>query len=329
MTLADTSRRSLDPAYTVGRVSVRQRLAAAKRLVSASGGDANAARRLLDVASDYGVDLTHLWASFPPGGGTPRQVCLAAGGTGRTASFFTTAPADPREESELAAVIAGVLGDLNPGTLAQVLLEPHERGAGVAFRLAGFQDVGSLAYMRRPMPRGYEFSDADARPTWPAGVRVRRVEPGDDAALITAMNRSYERTLDCPELCGLRDTRDVLASHRATGSYDPDLWWIVELDGAPEGCMLLSPCGDQGSVELVYLGLSPAVRGKGLGAALLKMGLAHLRGRAEQHVTCAVDERNQPARRLYARLGFVDTARRIAMVKPVRAGNVEKPRSTR
>lgn len=319
--------RPIQPGYTVGRVTARQRLAAARRLASAAGGaDISAARRMLEAAAAHGIDLSHLWASFPPGGGNPRQVCLGVISTGRTATTFTSAPTNAEEEMELGAVIEVLCGNLPGVVLAQTLLEPTEREARAAFMHAGFQWVGGLAYMRRSMPKRGEYSEFIEQ-AWPAGVVVRRTRPGDDGAIMTAMERSYIDTLDCPELCGLRDTGDVLTSHRATGTFDPMLWWIVEIDGAPEGLMLFNPCPDQASIELVYLGLSPAARGKGLGARLLRMGLGHLAARREPTVTCAVDERNEPALRLYRAHGFSEFAHRTALVRPVGARDVEK-RST-
>ena len=97
----------------------------------------------------------------------------------------------------------------------------------------------------------------------------RHQHPAQRRALIEALDKSYEDTLDCPELCGVRTTEDVLASHKATGDFDPEHWWLVQLDGRPEGCVLMSRCPDQGALELVYLGLSTALRGRGLGRLLL------------------------------------------------------------
>jgi ribosomal protein S18 acetylase RimI-like enzyme len=244
--------------------------------------------------------------------------------TGRTATTFTSAPTNSAEELELGAVIEALCGDLPGVVLAQTLLEPGEREARAAFVHAGFQWVGGLAYMRRAMPKRGEFGEFVDQ-AWPDGVVVRRTRPGDDALIMVAMERSYIETLDCPELCGLRDTADVLTSHRATGSFDPTLWWIVEIDGSAEGLMLFNPCPDQASVELVYLGLSPKARGRGLGARLLRMGLGHLAARREPTITCAVDERNEPALRLYRAHGFSEFAHRTALVRPVGARGVEKP----
>jgi ribosomal protein S18 acetylase RimI-like enzyme len=83
----------------------------------------------------------------------------------------------------------------------------------------------------------------------------------------------------------------------------------------------LNPCPDQQSIELVYLGLSPALRNQGLGSRVLRQGLAaalaHRLGRHAEEVTCAVDTRNAPAIALYQRFGFASFTQRVAFVKRV------------
>src|SRR5690606_15135527 len=195
--------------------------------------------------------------------------------------------------------------------------EPRETWSAAAFLGAGFRKVGDLAYLKRPMAG---LPEPDPTP-WPAGIEVRSIQdPADRPLLLAALERTYQNTLDCPELCGLRETADVLDSHRSTGVFDPRRWWIVLLNGEPHGCALFSHCPDHNSVELVYLGLSPALRSRGLGTRVLSHGLSSLRGIAAEKVTCAVDLRNTPAQRLYARFGFREFGRRIAMVRPLRAG---------
>jgi ribosomal protein S18 acetylase RimI-like enzyme len=202
--------------------------------------------------------------------------------------------------------------------LAQALPEPQETWSVEAFVGAGFTTIGTLSYLRRPI----RAAAAPEAPQWPAGVEVRVVQgvgPGDPdrAALIRALERTYEATLDCPGLCGLRETEDVLESHRATGAFDRALWRLVLFNGEPHGCMLLNRCPEQGTVELVYLGLSPALRGRRIGSKLLESGLALLAPRDGAHVVCAVDQRNDPAMRLYERAGFRAFASRTALVRPV------------
>lgn len=308
--------------YRVLRVTEPLRAAAAERLVAASTNNpALGGKRFLAAAAMHGISLEHLWGSVSDFGELGRfdrvrfrQACLAVPGSGRTAMFFTSAPATPEDEIELGDVIAHAAGGLSGVRLGQTLLEVHETQAASAYKHAGFLQITTLAYLRRAIS---EPLPVEAKPEWPAGVTVEPWRVGDDAAMIRAMERSYIDTLDCAELCGMRETRDVFDSHRAAGAFDARLWHLVRFRAEPAGAMLLNPSPEQQAVELVYLGLAPELRGMGLAGRLLSAGLASLRDRREQHVTCAVDERNAPALRLYARLGFTEVTRRLALVKPL------------
>ena len=155
---------------------------------------------------------------------------------------------------------------------------------------------------------------------WPDRVDVRNVSAfdADRAALIEALDRSYQDTLDCPELCGLRETADVLESHRATGIFDHNLWWLATLGGRPHGCILLARAPEQRAVELVYLGISTDLRSRGLGSRLLEMALSRVVGLVDaESIACAVDLRNEPALKLYRRFGFKEFGRRVALVRPL------------
>ncbi|MBL8745059.1 MAG: GNAT family N-acetyltransferase [Phycisphaerae bacterium] len=297
------------------RVTSSLRSAAAARLVGTNRGGPDSAAQFLAAAEKHGISLDHFWVSLWGNGDRVGQACLIVPGSGRSAMTFTSEPRDGLEEADLAAVVTEATARLPGVHIAQALLEDHERGARSALMQAGYLGVGTLSYMRRVTPKRGEHFQAHA--SWPMQVCVRRYEAGDDPALIEGLERSYEQTLDCPELCGLRDTADVLDSHRSAGRFDPAHWWIVERDRKIEGMLLFNPCPEMGSIELVYLGLAPSLRGGGLGRRLLEHGLAHLIGSPEPHVTCAVDQRNVPALRLYRALKFDEFAQRRAFVKPI------------
>ncbi|MBK9189195.1 MAG: GNAT family N-acetyltransferase [Phycisphaerales bacterium] len=306
--------------------------AAARRLVQQQGQEIDeAARRLVASAPIHGIDLTFAWGTLGHDAkGVPhvRQVCMGVPGSGRTAMLFLSEPmpgGDPggvsAARTERIACIDALcahLGQERPNRvrLAQSLPEPGEAWAIQALTDAGFVKVGDLAYLRKPA--GTASTEV---PAWPEGVRVVRLDQieGDrEAVLIGALERTYIDTLDCPELCGLREVRDVLASHKATGTFDPSLWWVVYSGTQPEGCALMSRCPEQRSIELVYLGLGPALRGRRLARPLLSFAIGHAaRGTTLWPVTCAVDARNAPALRLYQGLGFARFASRVALVRPI------------
>ena len=294
----------------VERVGPERVEAAVARLVGRD--DPQAVRRFIANAPNHGIDLTLLWSIGEP----IREVCLAVPGAGRTAMLFVGPPASDHG-GDLAACVAAARTHMcrtRGAALVQALPEPHERHAIAAFERAGLTKLGDLAYLRRPfsMP-------APPRTVWPEGVRAATVSAlgGIEAAagdLSRALERSYEATLDCPGLCGMREARDVLESHRAVGQWGPELWWVIYLNDRSEGCLLLNHCPELRSVELVYLGLSPALRGRGVGSAAMAAGIERAAGRRAGEMTCAVDRNNVPALRLYERLGFAEFASRVAFV---------------
>lgn len=294
------------------------RLLAAQRLVerNAKGDTMVAAKRFLAVAQAHRIDLKNMWASVAPDGARVRHVCLATAGAGRTLMLFTSSPADEDDAKELSSVIDHACANTDGAALAQALLEPGDDLILSAMLSAGFSRIADLAYLKRPnAPRPPR---APAPPELPEGVRLHRWRKGDDHRLLQALDRTYEDTLDCPQLCALRDTRDVLDSHRATGVFDAAYWWIITENDRPEGAMLFNPCPAQQHVELVYLGLSPRLRGRAIAAPLLDFALASIaHKRREPTVTCAVDTANAPALRLYDRAGFEPFGRRIALVRKI------------
>jgi len=284
--------------------------AAARLTMSQGGRSADRGRRFLEVARRHKIDLSNFWGVFDPAGGLG-QVCLIVPGAGKVGMVFTSPPATPQDVPELAEAMRTGSDHAQGMTLTQTLLEAQESKIRQAAELAGFRWVGDLLYMRRPWKPLREPARA-----LPEGVEATNWKQGEDAALIEALERSYEGTLDCPELCGMRSGADVLESHRATGAFDPNLWWIVRKEGRPRGALLLNPCPASGHTELSYLGLAPELRGQGVAGALLATGIERLRGREERTVMCAVDERNVPARRVYERFGFSSAGRRTALVRP-------------
>lgn len=308
------------------------RHALARRLVLGTDADPDlAARRFLSAAHSHGIDPSLLWGAFDPAHpDLPLEVCLAVLGSGRTATLFLgpedTSPARTAHQRHAARVAAAraaidhLSAEPSGGvTLLQALPSPDEVSTIAALESAGLWRIAELDYLRRDARRRIEPVPPEQ---WPAGAEAQRLDLlGPPQAwtddLLDTLERSYTDTLDCPELCGLRDTRDVLASHQAVGRWDPSLWWLLRFEGRPAGCALLNPSPEQDSIELVYLGLTPEARGKGLAALLLRHAIARARVHPARWITCAVDRRNTPARKLYARAGFEPFTERTALVRAV------------
>lgn len=127
---------------------------------------------------------------------------------------------------------------------------------------------------------------------------------------------TYEASLDCPALSGLRHIDDIIAGHQAAGRFDPRRWLLLRNGDRAAGCILFAENPVRPALELVYMGVHPRERCHGVGTALLRAGLALARRERFDIVTVAVDEANEPALRLYRRHGFRQTTCRRALIRP-------------
>jgi len=95
--------------------------------------------------------------------------------------------------------------------------------------------------------------------------------PANHDRLVRVIEASYEGTLDCPALDGLRTTADVLDGYQATGLFSPERWLIVGHDGRDVGCLILTDHPHDQNWELIYMGLVSAARGRGWGKRIAGM----------------------------------------------------------
>lgn len=128
--------------------------------------------------------------------------------------------------------------------------------------------------------------------------------------LLDVLESTYEGTLDCPRLNGVRWGEDVLETYRWTGEFDPGDWMLARRDGTDIGCLLLANHAADDHLELIYFGLVPQARGQGYGRELLSHALWRARLLRRRRLVLSVDAANEPAIALYASAGFVAWDRR-------------------
>jgi ribosomal protein S18 acetylase RimI-like enzyme len=133
--------------------------------------------------------------------------------------------------------------------------------------------------------------------------------------LMAIVERSYQGTLDCPSLNGLRPVEDVIAGYHPPNTADADLWSIACVDGEDVGCLLLSAHDVQANLEIVYVGGAPEYRGRGYGLEMIRRAQWTARLRRLSRAVLAVDAANEPALRLYASSGFTAWDRRTVWVR--------------
>ncbi len=313
-------------------------LQAAERLIEATGPMARqAAQRLIDAGPEAGITFAHAYCTIDPNTDTVEELAVAVPSPGRSALVFLSRPRPGQERhaerSACARALTAHLASLEgrPFDIAQSLPASTERWAVEALTDAGWRIVGDLAYMRRPIsaqdaPKAPMLRGRRTHRELPDGVEVEPIaipDPGSPShdQLIEALNDSYSDTLDCPALCGMRRTSDIVASHAAIGRPELAMWSIVTHEGRPAGAVLLACLPEQRCYELVYIGLGPSLRGRGLGEPLLSSAIEQIASRLKRSprsgrwsLTCAVDTANVPAVRLYQRLGFISFDRRVACV---------------
>jgi len=138
------------------------------------------------------------------------------------------------------------------------------------------------------------------------GVVLRRAR-GDDVALECAVyvegRRAEMAVAGWPDAvleAFLADQFRLQSLHYARHYADADRW-IVEVDGVAAGRLILIVAGEE--LRVVDVGLLPAFRGRGIGTALIDFAAGQAGARGLARIGLHV-EPNNPARRLYLRLGF-------------------------
>ena len=191
--------------------------------------------------------------------------------------------------------------------VAQALLPEGDSPDATRFAEAGFQPVADL-----------DFLVASTQSVSQPAVDPLTFEPFSETKrtrLTRLVDRTYERTLDCATLDGLRDVDDILAGYQATGQFDPARWLLVRYRRRDVGCLLLADHPESDHWELVYMGLVPEVRGRGFGLKVTRYAqwLAHAADRSS--LVLAVDANNWPAQAVYSSAGFVRSDRRSAFLR--------------
>lgn len=270
----------------------------------------------VEFARRMGLDLSRQW--MVRRGGRAVSACTCIESPGRTVMVFLPDSGRVRAEGgALDRLLAHVLAEYKGRDirLAQSLIDPDDHETRRALEAAGFFEIAELAYMEADVlrtPRRFE----PPRPKTPA-VEWEMYSPARHAVFRDFIARTYEGSLDCPKLAGLRDMEDVIAGHKGAGLFDPARWLLAVHDRRPAGCILLGENPLRPAAEIVYMAVDPAMRGRGLGRVLLNEGfrvahVAHL-----EKVTLAVDAANVPAWQLYRSFGFTVTTRRRAMIRAI------------
>ena len=151
---------------------------------------------------------------------------------------------------------------------------------------------------------GIEVDEGTFSPLWPDGAVLRTAVEGVDEPLLHELNeRSFA------DHWGHTPTpyEEWLHWLRSMGVFDPSLWFIAEVDGAPAGVAICRPFdhGDPDCGWVSVLGVRREHRRAGLGTALLTHALAEFQRRGRLRAGLGVDaESTTGAVGLYERAGM-------------------------
>jgi len=200
--------------------------------------------------------------------------------------------------------------DATGSKLAQALLSPDDEVERRLLERHGFEHLADLYFLARILK-------PDDQNTFPEIGRLdyETFNEANRDRFEFVIEQTYEQSLDCPFLGGFRNGKDALVSHQLSGRFDPAGWRLYHLGAEDVGVLLMSEHPDQQAIELVYFGITPRFRGRGLGRQILAHGIhaAALTGRTAMFL--AVDCENSYANDLYNEVGFTELARRRVMIR--------------
>lgn len=279
---------------------------------SLPGTDRAALEEIEAAPRELGIDLRRQIIAVE--GGSVCGACLYVLGAGRGATVLKPALAVDHASAhavgvELIRRARKACGEAGAILIQAILDEGPEQEDGRRFLAAGFAPLAVLEYLEVSVRKARNVPLDDAWQFQPYSSNLE--EEFRDVIAAT-----YQGSLDCPALDGLRTPADVLESHKGAGIFTPEGWMLTRRGDTAVGVVLVNRVFGRPACELVYMGVIPAFRHQGLGRGLVQKAIEIARRLGRSIVTVAVDAGNTPARQLYRDAGFKVTATRHAYYAP-------------
>jgi hypothetical protein len=224
----------------------------------------------------------------------------------------------------VALVNAAVLNAAKSGVrLVHSLLAKDQLEEAVWLAGCGFKKAADLQYLVCPcakFPSRRPHGELIFEPVCEASSPKMTDEKA--ARLGHIIERTYEQSLDCPALAGVRAIEDVIAGYQGIGQFNPSRWFFVRhpLRAGDIGCLLLTEHPRKLREEIIYMGISPEERGNGRGLETVRYAQwlaagSIATGAASNELVLAVDAANRPAMDIYLRAGFENRACRHVFLR--------------
>lgn len=211
-----------------------------------------------------------------------------------------------RADAEMAVLAAQAADATGLADIHLVADHPAEVDLAMPEDLArslGFTEIRTLLRLRRSLPVPADHPSRARAPE----LTMRPYAPTDATAWLEVNNRAFAAHPDQGQ-----ETPATLAARLADPAADPRGFLVA--DDPTEPGRLAGFCWtkqhpatpvEPAIGEIYVIGADPRHQGTGLGTALVLAGLDHLAGAGLSRAELYVESDNEPARRLYDRLGFV------------------------
>jgi ribosomal protein S18 acetylase RimI-like enzyme len=204
------------------------------------------------------------------------------------------------------AVTAAI--DQTAAEMMQVFLSAPSAETVKVLQHVGFRHLADLLYLTAEATR-FPLAAPDSELEYVPYDGTQR------GRLMELVARTYEGTLDCRDLEGVRDLENVINGYQGTGVYRPENWLFVRNRSEDVGVLLLADHPKGRHWELMYTALVPEARGRGWGRQIARYAQWLARGANVERIVVAVDAANSPAVAMYRNSGFESWDERSVYVR--------------
>lgn len=288
--------------------------AALGRLLTPPGAPPPAPSTVRGLRKTLREERARLWCTGPIG--TPLGAVLTLPRPGRIEMLLGTplGPADDPTPTGRCLEAALASGRQTDNHLAQLVHVPEAVGTAEAAKLGGMEWLAELQFLRtasipEPAASINESEPLQSNITW------CDCDDLDAQALHAALLETYVDAQDCPGLRGRREPEDILIGHEASGVRHQ--WMAAKIEQELVGVLLLAESPERHLLQVLYVGVVPKFRGKGLGQKFMAKANEIAISR-KLPLSLHVDRRNTAALKLYRKFDLQPRESRVAWIAEIR-----------